>query len=314
MEGYGKLPSLNQRDDFHIKALFEHKKGTISKEFTFKEGEVFKVIDTYPDEFKTMLKACKVNSYGIEEGEGYLPTNISPLNDWEQIQANSLPPFFRFPAGAQRLNSTPETFHYTREENKTNFKEFYQPTKRVSITAPRPVIILGICENEVREYLLEETLFSLPPVKSHRSLATLNDECSQDCIQLKRTGENVRYCLVSDIIAIGENDQHCLLSVEPCHLKNINKSLNKLHPIVLFLYTKKTGAFGFRMQVHNCSSETVNKYLTDMRTIGDLYSQYFTGRVEVSGGLENIAKLVKIEISNQQQMAVWEPDYGFTRD
>jgi hypothetical protein len=68
------------------------------------------------------------------------------------------------------------------------------------------------------------------------------------------------------------------------------------------------------MQVHNCSSETVNKYLTDMRTIGDLYSQYFTGRVEVSGGLENIAKLVKIEISNQQQMAVWEPDYGFTRD
>lgn len=36
------------------------------------------------------------------------------------------------------------------------------------------------------------------------SLAKLQDECTGDHVLLKRTGENVRYCVISDIAAISE--------------------------------------------------------------------------------------------------------------
>ena len=39
---------------------------------------------------------------------------------------------------------------------------------------------------------------------SIRSLALLQDECSEDHLVLKRSGENVRYCLFNDVLAIGD--------------------------------------------------------------------------------------------------------------
>lgn len=93
-----------------------------------------------------------------------------------------------------------------------------------------------------------------------------------------------------------------------------------------------------RFQVYNCSSETVSKYLQELKAIEEEYSSCFTGRnnsyvdalhsiylhykalhlyipvlvalgkIEVSGGLDNIVKQVKTEIANQQNMALWEEE------
>lgn len=33
-----------------------------------------------------------------------------------------------------------------------------------SVNAPRPVILLGICEEEIKQCLIEESVYSLPPI------------------------------------------------------------------------------------------------------------------------------------------------------
>ena len=45
-----------------------------------------------------------------------------------------------------------------------------------------------------------------------------------------------------------------------------------------------------------------------MKTIEEEYYSYFTGRVEISGGLDNIVRQVKAEMLIQQKMALWEDD------
>lgn len=41
-------------------------------------------------------------------------------------------------------------------------------------------------------------------IDTHITLSKLQDECSGQHILLKRTGENVRYCLLKDVKAIAE--------------------------------------------------------------------------------------------------------------
>ncbi|XP_019863139.1 PREDICTED: disks large homolog 5-like [Amphimedon queenslandica] len=184
----------------------------------------------------------------------------------------------------------------------------FQPVRMLRVNSPRPVIIMGVCENEVRQALLEDSAFSLPPIKSHTSLTMLKDnEGATDHILLKRTGENVRYCIVSDIKSIADQDQHCVLMVEPTQLKN-NRALSSINPITLLLFTKKSSTITFKFQVYKCSSETVSKYLQDLKQIEDEYSSCFTGKIEISGGLDNIVKQVKSEIACQQNMVIWEEE------
>ncbi|XP_019857159.1 PREDICTED: uncharacterized protein LOC105314219 isoform X1 [Amphimedon queenslandica] len=312
LEGFKKLSSLQDRDSFYVKTLYSHKKALAPKELTFDEGEVMRVIDTMPP-MPNMWKVKRIDAYGKETEEGYISIE-STMENWSQkVQAGTtatFPIISRFSQN-RRLNSTPgpEGFQSLRKPGTSEEPyDMFQPVRMLRVNSPRPVIIMGVCENEVRQALLEDSAFSLPPIKSHTSLTMLKDnEGATDHILLKRTGENVRYCIVSDIKSIADQDQHCVLMVEPTQLKN-NRALSSINPITLLLFTKKSSTITFKFQVYKCSSETVSKYLQDLKQIEDEYSSCFTGKIEISGGLDNIVKQVKSEIACQQNMVIWEEE------
>lgn len=116
-----------------IRTLFSHKKTCIAKEIAFKENEVFKVIDSFPDGVKNMWRVKKINPYGTEEDEGYIPIDVCSSDSWEQgtLSSNSLPAIFRFPL-AKRLNSSPgpDTIQSLREAQ-SNINDLYQPIKMI---------------------------------------------------------------------------------------------------------------------------------------------------------------------------------------
>ena len=114
------------------RTLFSHKKSTVPKELTFKENEVFNVIDSYPEGQKNMWYVKRINQYGTEEEEGYIPLDVQmEWGDQPHLTSYSLPAFFRFPL-ARRLNSSPgpDTFQ-TLRENQSNITDLYKPVREI---------------------------------------------------------------------------------------------------------------------------------------------------------------------------------------
>lgn len=113
--------------------MFSHKKVItgMPKELTFNTGTIFKVIDTLPAGMGKFWRVKRVDAYGNDKEEGFVPienclneiTFISPIT-------SSLPNIFR--NSAKRLNSHPgpDAFHSLRNDMH-NVYELYQPIKNV---------------------------------------------------------------------------------------------------------------------------------------------------------------------------------------
>lgn len=113
--------------------MFVHKKVTtgIPKELTFNVGTIFKVTDTLPVGIGKFWRVNRVDAYGNDKEEGFVPIEhlLSEINFISPV-TSSLPNIFR--NSAKRLNSHPGPDAFLSLRNEIhNVYELYQPIKKV---------------------------------------------------------------------------------------------------------------------------------------------------------------------------------------
>ena len=71
--GYGKLPSTQTRDNFFVRAKFDHVK-KYRGQLTFKKGDIFRITDTLPSAPHEGTWRCeKLDSKGNGKEKGFIP-------------------------------------------------------------------------------------------------------------------------------------------------------------------------------------------------------------------------------------------------
>ncbi|XP_064407637.1 uncharacterized protein LOC135352372 isoform X2 [Halichondria panicea] len=297
-----------QRDHFFVRARYSHYHKTRTDfGLEYIKGDVFHVIDSKPQGYSGYWRVEKVKRSSGEDSDvyDYIPITLDPHDTVEST--TSLP--------IRALNSprldqrrSPHAMSYKPVSTRRVY-EFYEAIRQVPITRPRPVVLLGGCENEVRQGLVEQgVIHGLKFAFCLREPAEKLEYISPDqIVETVVTDGEVMKSTVDNARGAANQGYHCVLCLR--HDELIKPGVASLHPIVLIL-APQSRFKGFRDPPNPAVKKSPvleYQYITRLsRKLEGLVS----GEIALNSGmcLDDALAIVRETVAKKQEETVWEAD------
>lgn len=241
-EGYQKLDAFS-RDNFYVKAKKAYK-SRARQELSFEEGDIFHVIDTKPTghtDLTNMWQVEKLNCRGHIISTGCIPIALEQ-DDYVGLSSSgyqSLPNFIGIkPTPASKKLNSNFTLHHPISKQPVSASDafkLYRPVIKIVVTEPRPVVLMGVFDAELSEYLVERgskgaLKFAFPSREPMEKMQGVEDT---NIIESVSVADGIMQSTIDDIMEVTRSGYHCVLRLTTSCLAK--PKVGALRPIVVTL-------------------------------------------------------------------------------